>query len=372
LDQFLIQIEWGNKNFIFNLIKLPYLPRLVLHPSQVKMMEGKYSTINPRFDSLNKDSYSIYSLLLLIYSWGSSCMELDIQGDSIYETNLADLSRAHIMLSLHCSRCLPQNPLPEPIDLGEGGDFVLQAAQQALIYSMVGPWIRGLPINEILLGITVVSLLQKIFPSLIIQNTYAFKASEGYWVIIWNEANSSSFKGYIMVTANCGDSLAHLFVRYDTPFEFSLGCIDIGELAPSLPTAFTITQQQRFDYSDYGLARYTRVESWYDVNGFTDAFINSRVAWFKRDPNNLFPDKVVTVTIGTAWIKEGSVKSYSDIRWTGWYAIPWDGNGPQKSWWRRTEGFTWNYPGQPTQEPLSTESYIDWPLDGTYPAGYPF
>jgi hypothetical protein len=266
LDQFLIQIEWGNKNFIFNLIKLPYLPRLVLHPSQVKIMEGKYSTINPRFDSLNKDSYSIYSLLLLIYSWGSSCMELDIQGDSIYETNLADLSRAHIMLSLHCSRCLPQNPLPEPIDLGEGGDFVLQAAQQALIYSMVSPWIRGLPINEILIGITVVSLLQKVVPNILLRNTYAFKANEGYWVILWNEPDSLDFKGYLMITASCGDSLAHLFVRYDSPFIPSLECISFeSPIALRIYSYwYTIGQTTYTRLYDYDIEEVYYEESYYE------------------------------------------------------------------------------------------------------------
>lgn len=218
-DQFLMQIVLGNKSFSLNFIKLPYLSAIVLHPANI-IKEGKYSTDNQEIASLNRSVYSIYDLLLILYKWGNTSFEIDISGDSIYERALADMPNAHNILSLNCSTCLPDNPYPDAISIADVYFSQL---------TMISPWIYDLPLGEILVGITILSLGGVITP---LGGIFAFKPKSGYWVIIQNVPGTTEWYGYIMITANCGDGFAHLFVRYGSSWTPSPECIDVVLLPP--------------------------------------------------------------------------------------------------------------------------------------------
>jgi len=184
LDQFFVEYSYGNKSGTMNFIKPPYLPLIILHTADIRDPSGstcidELSTKNTDSSYFNRDSYSLYDILMLIYHWRITCTDDEnsvlIDPNSIFVRAIAEIDMSHIFMSLECSTCLPRPPHDSAMNQYAFYDLISRPA----------PWVGNIPVEEFLTGYTILSLSNLIAPFLGFMG--AFKPQPNYWITIYTD-----------------------------------------------------------------------------------------------------------------------------------------------------------------------------------------
>jgi hypothetical protein len=223
MDQIYIEAKSGNKQESFVFYKLPYLPILLLHASNVvELADCEMSTKNTDIAFINRDSYSLYDFLMLIYHWRITCSSSTVDPISVFTQAIAEPDIAHNTFTLGCYRCEPSPP-----------STVMTSEIFYDLANRTYPWVCNVPIDEILIGYNIAVLGQMINPFL--GMLVAFQPMPNYWTLVYTKspddpdnfpADFYLIHANMLVKSSCGDIDCFALIDYDTDFIPSLECIN--------------------------------------------------------------------------------------------------------------------------------------------------
>lgn len=230
MDQIYVEAKYGNKEFSFTFFKLPYLPILLLHPGDI-VPPGDCATSTQNTDLIfsNRDSYSLYDMLMLIYHWRITCYDSVVDPISIFTQAIAEPEVAHNNFTLGCFKCTPS---------------IVTTVMSTEIFSdlalRVGPWICNVPIEQMLAAYNVIQLGGVFVPFLGMM--IAFQPMPNYWTLVYTEEpdNPVNFPpdfylihANLLVKSSCGDDHCYALIDYGTDFLPSLDCFSMSQLTVS-------------------------------------------------------------------------------------------------------------------------------------------
>lgn len=256
LDQVHVEGVYGNKSFSYLMYKPPYFPVLIMHVSNVvhRGDPGYECEMSTKNTLDNSDKYSLHDLLMLIYHWRVTSATASIDPLSVFTQAIAEPGLAHMSFTLSCSKCLPSPPF--------SGEMTSDAYLEMV--SRVDGWVCNIPIDQLLVGYTVLSLLDYFLPFM------GFKAAiqpfSNYWVVISTVTPDSDpntppdfylIHGDLIVLGRCGSEPWPCFsyIHYDSDFIPSSDCL-------SRPVK-VFTKTYPVEHRDHpNCGDYYRVEYW--------------------------------------------------------------------------------------------------------------